>query len=387
MTPSKRIDRVFAGVGRIALSSGTDHAPTFRRINAMLTGLYKIGKLDVLAGIRDGAWAPLVVLHLYERGQLEKLPTPETSAGLAAAFRAFATTYEASVSYRADLMTSVRHVERAATKGHAVADAAKVLRALKDRMRATPVAFNRLRTHLLAFATETQGKHSPLWTELARVNRFKKAEGTRVRSKLRRPLTVAELDAVCAAFADWPVYGGRKGAQNRRGEKTIKRVIRARDLAAMAMTLATTGMRPQEYWQRDGAAWLEQLGYIAVAGTKTRAADRVTFALVPAIRPVCGEQFFRDRFAEATTKALRVGLDAYSLRRTFAKLCESAKLDASRKDAYMGHGPKTVSDIYLQTNVLPFVQADADLVSAWIAAERARAAARPHLTLLQGEVP
>lgn len=385
MSPSKRIDRIFAGVGRIAIASGTDHVPTFRRINAMLTGLFKIGRLDVLAMIRDGDHAPLVVLHFYERGQLDKLPTAETAAGLAASFRAFVLTYEASVSYRADLMTSVRHVERVATKGHAVADAPKVLRALKGTMRGTPVAFNRLRTHLLAFASELQGKYSTLWNAIAGVQRFKKAEGTRVRSKLRRPLTVAELDLVCAAFVDWPVYGGRKGSHNRRGAKTIKRVIRASDLADMTRLLATTGMRPQEYWMRRGAAWLARQDHIAVAGTKTAAAHRVTLALVPAVLPTCGEQFFRDRFTEATTKALREGLDTYSLRRTFAKLCESAKLDASRKDAYMGHGPKTVGDLYLLTNVLPFVQSDGRLVSAWIAEERARAAARPSLKLETGE--
>jgi integrase len=387
MTPSKRIDRIFAGVGRVAISSGTDHAPTFRRINAMLTGLYKIGRLDVLKGIRDGAWTPLVVLNFYERGQLDRLPTAETAASLATAFRTFATTYEASASYRADLMTSVRHVERVATKGHAVADAAKVLRALKETMRGTPVAFNRLRTHLLAFASETQGKYTTLWNDLARVNRFKKAEGTRVRSKLRRPLTVAELDLVCAAFVDWPVYGGRKGSQNRRGEKTIKRVIRAADLANMAQVLATTGMRPQEYWQRDGASWSVGAGHVAVRGTKTAAAVRPTFWLAGliVIEPKCGEQFFRARFTEATEQALRVGLDLYSLRRTFAKLCESARLDASRKDAYMGHGPKTVGDLYLQTSVLPFVRDDGALVEAFITAERARAAARPNLKLETGE--
>lgn len=385
MTPSKRIDRIFAGVGRVAIASGTDHVPTFRRINAMLTGLFKIGRLDVLAMIRDGVHAPLVVLHFYERGQLDKLPTAETAAGLSVSFRTFATTYEASVSYRADLMTSVRHVERVATKGHAVSDAAKVLRALKATMRETPVAFNRLRTHLLAFASETQGKHSPLWTELARVNRFKKAEGTRVRGKLRRPLTVAELDLVCAAFVDWPVYGGRKGSQNRGREKTVKYTIRGASLAMMARTLAYTGMRPAEYWQRHGATWCEREGYVEVNGTKTAAARRVTFWLQMPWVPVCGEQFFRDRFTEATEQALREGLDLYSLRRTFAKLCESARLDESRKDAYMGHGPKTVGDLYLVTNVLPFVQADSDLVAQWIRAERARAAARPTLKLETGE--
>jgi integrase len=378
MTPHKqkrgksyRIDKIFAGVGRIAISSGTDHRPTFARIIAMLTGLSKIGRLDVLAGIRDGAHAPLVVLHLYERGQLDKLPSAETAAGLVPALKKFAETHECGASYRSDLGTSIRHIERVpGSKTASVADLPKVVRTLKDRMRDRPVAFNRLRAHMLAFASESQGKHSPLWIDVTRINRFRKAEGLRVKKLLRRPLTVAELDLVCAVYVDHPVYSGKRG-----GGRTLRRTIHAADLAAMTWTLATTGMRPQEYWEREGASWDDVVGYVRVDGTKTAAAKRVTFRMSVPCSPFCGEQFFRQRFAEATEQALRVGLDAYSLRRTFAKLCEDAGVVASRKDAYMGHGPKTVSDLYLQTNVLPFVAEDAAKVSQWIRAEQARAAA------------
>ena len=36
----------------------------------------------------------------------------------------------------------------------------------------------------------------------------------------------------------------------------------------------------------------------------------------------------------------------------------------------MGHGPKTVGDLYLKTVVLPFVAAVAKKVSKWIESER-----------------
>jgi integrase len=386
MVVTKRIDRVFAGVGRIAIASGTTHAGTFKRINAALTAIAHIGKLEILAALRDGKYAPLVVLHYYERGQLDKLPTTETAASLAASFRSFAETHEASVAYRADLMTSTRKIEVAAKKGTPVADAAKVLRTLKGTMRATPVAFNKLRAHLLAFASEVQGKYSPLWNDVAGVPRFKKLETETVKAKQRRPLTVAELDLVCAAFVDWPVYGGRRGAGNQGREKTVKRTIRAADLAAMARTLATTGMRPKEYWQREANRWEDRGDHVWVEGKKTRAAKRPTFRLVAPTLPACGEQFFRARFAEATEQALREGLDAYSLRRTFAAWCESARLEPSRREAYMGHGPKTVSDLYLQTKVLPFVVPDGETVATWIAAQRALAAAKISMPTIRLEV-
>jgi integrase len=189
---------------------------------------------------------------------------------------------------------------------------------------------------------------------------------------------------VCAAFTDHVVYGGRKGAANQ-GRKTVKRTIFALELRDMVWALATTGMRPAEYWSRNGAAWADLLSHIHVYGTKTTAAKRPTFSLRPHARPpMCGEQFFRRAFAAATEKAIREGLDVYSLRRTFAALCESARIEPSRARAYLGHGPKTVTDLYLRTNVLPFVEQDAALVSAWIEAERAKAN-KPSLKLETGK--
>jgi integrase len=372
---------VFPGVGRIVRYSGTTHAGTFKRINAMLSSLYALGDLDTLVMVRDGVHAPLTVLNAWERGKLDTLRRTN-AAPLVATLWKFHQTHEAGKSYRDDLATSIRHVER--VKGSSVATVTQLpalLRGMKDDFRDRPVAFNRMRAHLLAFASEHAGQMSPLWTEIHRVQRFKKAEGTRVRKLKRRPLTVAELDLVCQAFTDHVVHGGRKGAGNK-GKLVERRVIRASDLARMARTMATTGMRPAEYWERSGARWTVLAGeYTFVEGTKTAAARRPTFTLeYPTVRPVCGEQFFRRAFAEATTKALREGLDCYSLRRTFAKLCEDAGVVESRRKAYLGHGPKTVTDLYLRTNVLPFVAEDAAKVEAWIAAERERAK-RPALEI------
>lgn len=379
MMPTKRIDRVFPGVGRIAIYSGTAHAGTFKRINAMLSSLYSLGDLDTLAMVRDGVHAPLAVLNAWERGKLDTLRRTN-SAPLVATLWKFHATHEAGKSYREDLATSVRHVERVPGSGKAtVAQLPAILRGMKDAFRDRPVAFNRLRAHLLAFASEHAGQLSPLWTEIHRVQRFKKAEGTRVRTLKRRPLTVAELDLVCAAFTDHVVHGGRKGAGNQ-GRLVERRVIAARSLEAMAWMLATTGMRPAEYWERGGASWQRMPFMTRVEGTKTAAARRYTFALTDPHRPYTGEQYFRRAFAAATTTALREGLDCYSLRRTFAKLCEDAGVVESRRKAYLGHGPRTVTDLYLRTNVLPFVAEDAAKVEAWIAAERERAK-RPALEL------
>ena len=253
-----------------------------------------------------------------------------------------------------------------------MADLPKLVRALKGTMQGTPVAFNRLRTHMMAFMSETFGKMSPEWISVLQVNPYKKVEGRRPKARLRRPLTVQELDAVLNAFAD---YTYRRG--NAKQQTTIYKV----HLAAMAYTLATTGMRPQEYWKRKGATWTWEIVHIQVNGTKTAAAKRPTFAMSVLIKPICSEQFYRERFAEATVKALGLELDLYSLRRTFATFMESARIEPSRARAYLGHGPKTVTDIYLAQSVLPFVLEDGRIVAAWIETERVKAKGKPALVV------
>ena len=307
MTNTLRIDRRYRGVGRIARSSGTDHPATHRRVLGMLEGLHSIGRLDLMADIRDGVRSGLEVLYFYERQQLDRLPTKETAGDLATALWNFQKTHDCGDSHRANIACSIRHIERLLPKNVPVGELPKFVRLAKAEMRETPVAFNRLRSQMLAFASESQGKMSPLWLGVLQVNRFKKVEGKRPKSRLRRPLTVKELDAVMSSFSD---YSFRRGNANK---------------------------------------------------------------LTVFCRPVCSEQFYRDRFAAATMKALGEELDMYSLRRTFATWCESSRIETSRARAYLAHGAATVTDIYLKTNVLPFVIEDSRVVAVWIETERARA--------------
>lgn len=50
---NKRIDRVFPGVGRINLSSGTRKVRLYGKIDSMLTDLYEEGYLDILRAIKN----------------------------------------------------------------------------------------------------------------------------------------------------------------------------------------------------------------------------------------------------------------------------------------------------------------------------------------------
>jgi hypothetical protein len=362
------IDRRFAGIGRIARASGTDHPPTFKAINDMLTALAGVESLrPYLQAIYDGDLEPLVALHHYKRGTLASIPIGKGSSALLAAFREFTETHVVSDSYRDDLKTSLRHLERAARTDTPVASLPDVLRRVKKRMTETPVAFHRLRAHCLSFAAETTGELSPLWTEIKRVRRFRGEEGTRPKRKQRRGLTVAELDAVAGAFRDYSY---------RRGNSPTMGMLTGETQRGMLYALAFTGMRPVEYWQRGRNRWSDVSAHVSphvwVEGTKTVAAKRPTLRLIAPVPPGCGEQKFRALFTEATERALREGLELYSLRYTFQKLCEDAGIPESRRRAYHGHGKKSVTEIYLRTKLVPHVPGDTAFAARWIADERAR---------------
>src|SRR2546425_10677913 len=51
-----RLDRVFPGVGRIAVASGATTGEGFQKRNALLTRLYDHGRLDLLRAIKAGTY-------------------------------------------------------------------------------------------------------------------------------------------------------------------------------------------------------------------------------------------------------------------------------------------------------------------------------------------
>ncbi len=70
---SLRIDRRFAGVGRIALASGTPDRRKFERLDVMLTELYEDGYTDILRGIKNRSWTLQEVYQAKRTGRLPYL--------------------------------------------------------------------------------------------------------------------------------------------------------------------------------------------------------------------------------------------------------------------------------------------------------------------------
>lgn len=68
-----RLDRVFPGVGRLAVASGATTTGEFRKRNDLLTRLYEKGRLDLLTAIRDGSYSVTEVYAADRDNELARL--------------------------------------------------------------------------------------------------------------------------------------------------------------------------------------------------------------------------------------------------------------------------------------------------------------------------
>lgn len=335
------LDRRFRHVGRIRRSSGTTHLATFRRINEMLTTLHGMGRLDLLRAIRDRHLAPLEVWEAYRVGALERLPSAELIAPLAAALETFAQRFKAGERHRASIRSSIKHLTASAPSRATIADLPHALRGVRVALAEHPRAFNLVRSAAQAFARETFGRRSSLWDEVSNVPVLEELGRQR-----GHPVMPRELEAVCARLDP--------------------------DVAAMAWTLALSGMGPAEYWERLGGSWGDEGTHLRVRGTKREGRDRSVPRVREPARPACWEGRFRRLLAEASNGEVQ----PYDLRRTFAHWMELARIPRTRRRLYLGHGRRDVTDLYEYHEVQAFLVDDAATLRTWLAEQLAAGASR-----------
>ena len=111
----------------------------------------------------------------------------------------------------------------------------------------------------------------------------------------------------------------------------------------MWWTLCTTGMRNAEYW---GGGWTVGPGHVTIPTAKKRGKPRAVPLIAQPVQATVGERWFRRRLGLVGEAGI------YDARRTYARWMEEAGIIKTNRDAYMGHGPRTVSDLY-PSGVLP----------------------------------
>lgn len=309
-------------VGRIAVRSGTYHKPTISDMRAMLKAFRAQGRWDLLLAVRDLTVTPLYCLTLWRQNRLTAIPEARTIPPFKPVAEAWAEGRESPGHRRACKATFRRLPEGT------IGDLPKLLASVRDKW--THRTWNMAREHVSAFLRDELGTGHPAYRKVRELRPWPKSE-----RKAGRPRTVEEARGIAERL------GGLAGR--------------------MWWTMCITGMRNIEYW---GEGWEERTTATAIPTAKKRGKFRLVPRLGPAIRPAMGERWFRRKLAKAAP-----GATIYDARRSYARWMEEAGIIKTNREAYMGHGPRTVGDLYTMGELPGQLEADRAKMRAYIGKE------------------
>ena len=268
------LDRVFPGVGRIRRASGTDNTRMLDSLNQMLSTLFSLGRLDLLAALRDGDLHPMQVWARFRKGDMARLPDAQEVVPVLDRALEWAKSYPKSPKHKANLKTTFKNL-RLFAPDTTFAELANSLRRYRSAMTQRPAMFNRTRAAVLAFLKDTKGRQSDVWREVANITRLEELQS-------KAPsVTPPELAQLLGKLSQ--------------------------PYPAMAWTMALTGMGPGEYW----GSWSALDDRVHIHGTKTHGRDRDVPRVGVLVHPQTTEKPLRRVLR-------RIGLLPYSLRRSYS---------------------------------------------------------------------
>lgn len=326
-------------VGRIAVASGTTHAPTFRRLNEMITTLNETGRSDILRAIRESELSPLAVYESFRVNELHRLPLGKELLPLKDAMTSWNESAEVGKQRKADNKSAIK---RLAEKASVIANLPDALLAVRvDCVKEKhPAQFNRIRATALAFLRDTVKRSHRLYGEVRDVALLKERK-----RPAKHPLSWAELVQLSDLLTN------------------------PRDNNAL-WTMALTGMGPKEYFI-DGFEIAPDS--ILIRGVKReRRARRVphfwwqSFPATSSFDPDCAPPREMRRFGERLRAASGGTVHTYDLRRTYANFLEAAGVPRTRRRLYMGHAQQDVTDLYEEHEVRAYLKEDADRLKRYL---------------------
>ena len=297
----------FGGI-RLELASGTMDPKMLGRLKGMLDALAGAGRFEFIRAIADRTVKPLQLWEYYRTGDWSKMPTTAhvrpLEPILTAWIRGHANAYSKKGA-RTQAARILEHCPALATLAD-LPGAILAYRVVCDAKRQGQM-FNHVRAAAQAIARSVAGIHSPIWIAIAQIDRLPV-------SPLHAPNPQRPADA-------W----------------LLRQLMGERD-GAIWWAMCVSGMGPDEYF---GNKWAIQDGRLLVHGTKRAARERV----VPLIWEI--ESTARDRGAwEAAFRRRQLGVVPYDARRSFAIWLAECGIPEHRQQAYMGHGPKTMTQLY-----------------------------------------
>ena len=343
MKGTRELRRRFKGIGLIRVACGTHSLGLYRRMNERLTQLYEANRLDWLRALRDKLLSPREWFERTNVGDFAGLPSPAAAPFTEPRILAWLADYEASDAHRRDLKLSLLRLARRTGDAGILPDLLRKVRTEYQR-EGKATAFNRTKAHVQAYLRDTIGPRHPAYLDVASLRGLKATP-----KREHHPCTVLEALTIAVQLGE--------------------------HVGAAWLTMCLTGAGPKELWV-DGLAVDVASGHLRIAGRKRRGRNR----LVPLVgdvatiigRPTFPYRLFRERLSAVTQGVI----EPYDARRTYAKWLALSGIPMPHQDAYLGHGPRTMTGLYQQGNEGPYLRRDGELLAAFIRTELANSAGK-----------
>lgn len=330
------ISRTYTGVGRIRVASGTTDPSTYVKVVQTLDDLANIGNLTTLEGIRDGRLSPLEAYHRLKQTGINTVLAGNLDRPLRETVEEWLEDHGVKANTKRGYKSHLAGFFRTLNATHRVRDIPARLEAYRRKCERAGIArsFNQLRAILLAFAKAKYKKTAQLYRQvheiepLAQQQKLKNdAVGWTQIAEFAKPMATAYQDII------W--------------------------------SLCYSGMRIGEYYEENGTRWEVQGNRVTIhkddPGLGNKGYSRIVMLPFPLQKPT--------RSAVAFRRALRARASAYvgnggtitphTFRKCFTYWCVEAGINWSRIQAYLGHGIRSITDIYARHEVDSHLEGDA----------------------------
>lgn len=323
------IDRIFPAIGRVRLRTGTHDKRVAERYEAMLEAL----PLETVRLIVDGKIELRVAYDAWASGRASSLPSADTLRQLLATMQGWVEKPLQAVgaAETRSRRRVVKYFTAIAGDFAQVGDLPALVKTMRHEYAERGAAFNRARAVCMAFLRDVFGKRHQLYVAVAEIPVLDEP------SKLaRHPCTIAEARAIARKLAEpW---------------------------GAVWWAMCCTGMGPKEYWS-DG--WKIVSPGIEILGQKRPARNRVVPLIVqPPAAPMTADGY------TVAVKRAQLGVAPYDARRSYARWLEEVGIPGYRRDAYMGHGPKGMRQLYAWGDIKSWLVEDGEKLRRYAGEQR-----------------
>jgi integrase len=319
VTRSRVIDLVIGGK-RLRFATGARTPAEFKNYQVMAHALKIQGRIDLLEGCcgDEPLYHPAELLTAFRLNDFDRLPQAAEIGPLDTRWAAWGTHREMAPY----AWTKLREAGLTTLRTFPIA-----LKTLRLKMTDTPRGFELYKNEVQAFLRDQVGPEHPTYKAVAKIPGFGKR-----RRERGRPRSVDEIVQLLRSRPE------------------------DRAFAECVVTMCVTGMGNKEYWV-DGFDVLADR--VEIHGKKRTSRERVVPRWAPVHLPRLTDRQMSARLPK--------GVGLYDFRRTFARWCEEAGIIESNRAAYMGHGAKTMTQLYTMGELPGQLQADADKLRRYAA--------------------